>query len=256
MSMQLIHFLGTVVTAEYEKLEKDNKVTAVYVHHRIAESKSTDSTSDSQVSQTNSCIPSVPCLQQDTTYNRPKYSDDQQRKVIEIYDSFPCKLTAMKAINQIHGFESIYKRKIERWKLSSKPMGRPVSREFENEVITEYAEYWKKNCINKNSNSSSTSSYYSFCTSGAKPYISNSVLKKCALAVFDRDYWDEKSNSYIKKWHIDKLTSKLCFSNRWITGLLMRSNKSIPEGSVQHSDCRSASAVCRELVSCNSAEVV
>jgi hypothetical protein len=162
----------------------------------------------------------------------------------------------MKAINQIHGFESIYKRKIERWKLSSKPMGRPVSREFENEVITEYAEYWKKNYNNKNSSSSSTSNYYSFCTSGAKPYISNSVLKKCALAVFDRDYWDEKSNAYIKKWHIDKLTSKLCFSNRWITGLLMRSNKSIAEGSIHHSDSRSASAVRRELVSCNSVEVV
>lgn len=230
MSIQLIHFLGTVVTAEYEKLEQQK------------DSESTVSTSDSETSQTNTAILTVPCLEQDTittTYKRPKYSDDQQRKVIEIYDSFPCKLTAMKVINQMHGYESIYKRKIERWKRSDKPMGRPVSREFEDEVIKEYIEYRKRICIN------------SCITSGANPIMTNASLKKCALAVFDRDYWDEKSNSYIKKWQIDKRTCNLCFSNRWITGMLMRRKKSIAEGSV-HIDNRSTSANCSKLLSCNS----
>jgi len=215
MSMQLIHFLGTVVTAEYEKLEK--KDTALQQHiHRIIEIKSTDS----EASQINAGIPSVPCSFQVSNTNikhkRPKYSDDEQRKVIEIYDSFPCKIMAMKAINEMHGFESIYKRKIERWKRSDKSMGRPVSQEFEKEVIEEYINTYKKSNRNNNSHLS---------VGEMNLYVNNSSLKKCALVVWDREYWDEKTNAHIKKWHTDKLTCNLRFTGKWIGGLLKRSKK-------------------------------
>ena len=194
---------------------------------------STDSTtSDSELSQaydvvnstTASCCPQLD-LTTDVKRKRPKYSDDQQRRVIEIYDSFSCKVMAMKAINQMHGFESIYKRKIERWKRSNKSMGRPVSREFEMEVIEEF----RNTLISINNNKSNKQLEEEEVVVNA--IMTNSTLKKCALSVFDRQYWDETTKSFVQKWHVDRLTCNLCFTSKWIAGLLKRSKKTINSSS-------------------------
>lgn len=191
-------------------------------------------TSDSEVSQSNDTMKqpkasSSCCSQVDMTTDvkrkRPKYSDDQQRRIIEIYDSFSCKVMAMKAINQMYGFENIYKRKIERWKRSNKSMGRPVSREFEMEVIQEYHNtiITINNNINKQQQDEKEKE--------VNVYMTNSTLKKCALVVFDRQYWDESTKSYVQKWHVDKLTCNLCFTSKWIAGLLKRSKKTLNNSS-------------------------
>jgi len=250
MNIQLSHFLGAVVAAEYEKLENDLIMNV----HRIVESKSNDSTSDSEASQTKleirSGIDPTQGSITDVKRKRPKYSDDEQKRVIQIYDSFSCKLTAMKAINEIRGYENIYKRKIERWKRSSKSMGRPVSREFENEVIQEYRH-----------------AFSNLSGQMMSQYVTNSSLKKCALIVFDREYWDDKTKTFVKKWHLDKLTCNLCFTSKWISGVLKRSTKSIitggsichtnrSDGSIScmssYNNCPCASARRMELLRCNS----
>ena len=69
---------------------------------------------------------------------RIKYEANEQKAIIEIYDSFPDKSDAMKLIKCIKGFHNIYERKIKRWKSSDKMMGKPISQEFEDEVYEEY----------------------------------------------------------------------------------------------------------------------
>ena len=244
MSILLSHCLGVVIAAEYEKMEKEHHLIVNKkgdFHHRMVENitynnnNSIDSmTSDSEVSQSNDTMKqpkasSSCCSQLDMTTDvkrkRPKYSDDQQRRIIEIYDSFSCKVMAMKAINQMYGFENIYKRKIERWKRSNKSMGRPVSREFEMEVIEEYHNtiITINNNINKQQQDEKEKE--------VNVYMTNSTLKKCALVVFDRQYWDESTKSFVQKWHVDKLTCNLCFTSKWIAGLLKRSKKTLNNSS-------------------------
>ena len=209
----LSHFLEVVVAAEYEKMECNiHNITNIIENNVNKSNDMTSSSSDSESSQKDVRSPSASSPLQNSNMElkrkRPKYSDAEQRRVIELYDSFQCKVTAMKVINQMNGYESIYKRKIERWKRSDKSMGRPVSQEFEKEVIEEY----RSKCNG---------------LSNVDTYVTSAQLKKCALAVFDRDYWDEKTNTFTKKWHIDKRTCNLCFTSKWIAGLLKRSRKSV-----------------------------
>lgn len=142
---------------------------------------------------------------------RRKYTLDEQHHIINIYDTHECKTEAMHKINSIEGFEHVYERKIKRWKhCSAKPMGRPVSQEFEEEVLQEYVsavakiDWTSRNC----------------------PF-SYSKLKQCATKVFDREYEDSIADgvvTYHKKWLKDSRTRNLQFTSRWITGMIRRAS--------------------------------
>jgi len=140
-------------------------------------------------------------------WRRRKYTLEEQRTIIKLYDGFKCKAAAMRAINSIEGFEHVYVRKIRRWKSQSKPMGRPVSPEFELEVMEEYLMAMQQiTCLSTRQKSSH----------------SYSKMKECAKKVFNNDYWDEDSFSYVKKWQLDKRTCNLQFTNKWVSGMLRR----------------------------------
>lgn len=142
---------------------------------------------------------------------RRKYTLDEQRIIIDLYDTHECKTEAMNKINSMEGFEHVYERKIKRWKhCSAKPMGRPVSQEFEEEVLREYEQAVSK--IDW--------------TSRSCPF-SYSKLKQCATKVFDREYHDctvEGVVTYHKKWLKDSRTKNLQFTSRWITGMIRRAS--------------------------------
>lgn len=149
---------------------------------------------------------------------RRAYLVSEQREIINIYDSFVNKTDAIKHIKSMNGYHEIYERKIKRWKSSNKIMGKPISQEFENEILEE--------CIQENSN-----------------FINNIVknkkfesrrIKKNAMKIFDREYYSHKFNQLIQKWHYDNRTYNLQFTSKWIKGFLKRlkdkleSNSSLP----------------------------
>jgi len=140
---------------------------------------------------------------------RIKYEANEQKAIIEIYDSFPDKSDAMKLIKCIKGFHNIYERKIKRWKSSDKMMGKPISQEFEDEV---YEEYQK---INDNDDK-------------AFNIVSYVLIRQSGINVFNRDYIEENVNDdndevkYIKKWQYHPKTKSLQFTNKWVTGFVRR----------------------------------
>jgi hypothetical protein len=149
---------------------------------------------------------------------RRAYLVSEQREIINIYDSFVNKTDAIKHIKSMNGYHEIYERKIKRWKSSNKIMGKPISQEFENEILEE--------CIQENAN-----------------FINNIVMnkklesrriKKNAMKIFDREYYSHKFNQLIQKWHYDNRTYNLQFTSKWIKGFLKRlkdkleSNSSLP----------------------------
>ena len=140
---------------------------------------------------------------------RIKYEANEQKAIIEIYDSFPDKSDAMKLIKCIKGFHNIYERKIKRWKSSDKMMGKPISQEFEDEV---YEEYQK---INDNHDKTLI-------------IVSYVLIRQSGINVFNRDYIEENVNDdndevkYIKKWQYHPKTKSLQFTNKWVTGFVRR----------------------------------
>jgi len=54
---------------------------------------------------------------------------------------------------------------------------------------------------------------------------SYSLIKDCAKAVLNRDYWDDSTGTNCKKWLCDARTSKLKFTNKWVVGILQRDAK-------------------------------
>lgn len=48
------------------------------------------------------------------------------------------------------------------------------------------------------------------------------VVKNCAVAIWNKDYWDEESASFLKKWRMNRTTARLAFTNKWVYGLLRR----------------------------------
>lgn len=140
-------------------------------------------------------------------WRRRKYTVDEQRAIIKLYDGFKCKAEAMRAINSIEGYEHVYVRKVRRWKSQSKPMGRPVSPEFEVEVMEEYMMAMQQTLT---------------CPLRQKSSHSYSMMKECAKKVFNNDYWDEGTSSYVKRWQLDKRTCNLQFTNKWVSGMLRR----------------------------------
>lgn len=54
--------------------------------------------------------------------------------------------------------------------------------------------------------------------------FSHRLIRECARDIHNREYWNEKYGSFIKKWQKEKLTCNLMFSNKWVSGFLRREN--------------------------------
>ena len=151
-----------------------------------------------------------------TTTRNHNFSISERKSIMALYNSFDCKSTAMKLIQSIEGYENLTERRIKRWskKSSLKAPGRPISEEFEDEVLVACSQspYVKSDRVH------SKVSMYSY-----------ALVRECAYQVLHRDYWDESTGLYDKKWLNDSRTSKLQFTNKWILGMLQRSTKKIPQ---------------------------
>jgi hypothetical protein len=66
-------------------------------------------------------------------------TSDHRKAVLEHYDQFKCKTSALQVIKSINGFQDVNERKIKRWKKQATVIcpGRPISDEFEMEVLKE-----------------------------------------------------------------------------------------------------------------------
>lgn len=91
--------------------------------------------------------------------------------------------------------------------------GRPKCDEFEVEVIAECEceSSLENNGFDRKRSSSLSSNEYSY-----------AYVKKCAAIVMEKEYWDEGSRSFVKKWQLNRMTNRLCFSNKWVYGMLVR----------------------------------
>ena len=54
--------------------------------------------------------------------------------------------------------------------------------------------------------------------------FSHRLIRECARDIHNREYWNEKNGSFMKKWQKEKLTCNLMFSNKWVSGFLRREN--------------------------------
>jgi len=146
-----------------------------------------------------------------TTYHN--YSISERKSIVTLYDDFTCKVTAMKLIHSIEGYEKLNERRIKRWKKQStlKSPGRPISEEFEDEVLLE-CKHSPKN-IKKDKVTSKVNMY------------SYALVRECANKILNKDYWDDSTGISTKKWLNDSRTSKLQFTNKWILGVLQRGLK-------------------------------
>jgi len=86
--------------------------------------------------------------------------------------------------------------------------GRPKCDEFEDEVFAEC----ERSHLNKSNNTrKKRDNDYSYLH-----------VKTCATTVMNTEYWDESSNSFVKKWQLNRTTSKLRFTNKWVYNVLRR----------------------------------
>jgi hypothetical protein len=79
-------------------------------------------------------------------------------------------------------------------------MGRPISQEFESEVLDEYKRLFPP-----------------------LTELSRHSLRVCGHRVLNREYANADSGVMEQKWLKDPLTRSLQFTDRWITGILKRS---------------------------------
>jgi len=175
------------------------------LHKKLIENSSHVNITDMEHSESST---SVMARTTATATPRLLFSLAERKVLVDLYDSTDDKTTAMSLVNATqNGEQTITEQRIKRWKKSGmlKP-GRPLSVEFEEEVIAE--------CERTQSKESSSANIY--------PY---EFVRMCAFNVFNKDYWDDESSSFIKKWHHDKKTCKLRFSNRWVLGLMQRMSK-------------------------------
>jgi hypothetical protein len=100
--------------------------------------------------------------------------------------------------------------------------GRPKSNEFEDEVIAEC----ERLLLNENTN----------CTMRKRTNTySYTHVKNCAAIVMDREYWNEDTGSFVKKWQLNRTTNKLRFTNKWVFGVLRRHSNKTSLGSHSYS---------------------
>ena len=133
-----------------------------------------------------------------------KFTFNQQKNIIKLYNDNDNKIIAMQYIQLLPNCYNLNENDILRWMIKAKT-GKSISVEFENEVML------------------ACKKLDSFLNNNKKTY-SYTTIRECAKKVFDREYWDVNSKSFIKKWHYDKRTYKLQFTNKWVTGMLKRNN--------------------------------
>ena len=85
--------------------------------------------------------------------------------------------------------------------------GKQISYEFEDEVILYCENAYKL----KSSSPIIDRNKFTY---------SYSTIKKAAIIIYNKEYWDGRS--FIQKWHNDVRTRKLKFTNKWVTGMLRR----------------------------------
>ena len=145
-----------------------------------------------------------------------QYTSQEQKKIIQIYNDYDDKTIALKQIKLMIKCKYLTQQKILHWMSKSKT-GKAISSEFEDEVMVECNKLYNINFLdiknNKNLNIKKTYSY--------------SNIRECAKKIFDKDYWDDSSKSFIKQWHQDKRTYKLLFTNKWVCGMLKRYSERI-----------------------------
>ena len=145
-----------------------------------------------------------------------QYTSQEQKKIIQIYNDYDDKTIALKQIKLMIKCKYLTQQKILHWMSKSKT-GKAISSEFEDEVMVECNKLYNINFLdiknNKNLNIKKTYSY--------------SNIRECAKKIFDKDYWDDSSKSFIKQWHHDKRTYKLLFTNKWVCGMLKRYSERI-----------------------------
>jgi len=135
---------------------------------------------------------------------RRKYSVEEQKRIIRIYDAINNKTKAIKFLQDICGYNEIYVRKIKRWKSpANKPMGRPISQEFEAEVLDEYNKHFPP-----------------------QTELLRDNLRMCGYLVLNREYFNADSGAMEKKWLKDTRTRNLKFTYKWIKGMLKRNESS------------------------------
>jgi len=100
--------------------------------------------------------------------------------------------------------------------------GRPKSSEFEDEVIAECES--SLSCSRVKCSSRKRTNDYTY-----------AHVKKCAAIVMDREYWNEDTGSFVKKWQINRTTNKLRFTNKWVFGVLRRHSTMASLGSQSYS---------------------
>jgi len=130
--------------------------------------------------------------------------------------------------------------------------GRPRSTcdEFEEEVIAECERLLNSysSCFDGKTSSSSSSNEYTY-----------ALVKKCAAAVMEKEYWDEGRHSFVKKWQLNRTTSRLRFTNKWVQGVqlrrqLLKNKKKTSRGELSLSSSDGDMTTCSQSSStCNSA---
>jgi len=168
------------------------------IQKEYAREEAADSNGDNN---DNENIRSCQIIKSNTSNKRRKYSVEEQLEIIRIYDSISTKTKAIKFLQVECGYNEIYERKIKRWKTcAKKPMGRPISQEFESEALDEYKRHFPPHTE-----------------------LSRDYLRVCAHRVLNKEYVNADSGVMEQKWLKDQRTRSLQFTDRWITGILKRS---------------------------------
>lgn len=146
----------------------------------------------------------------------PKISNVERIAVIRLFNDMDSKVDALNKIRSIKGLESLDESMIRDWvvvedTLTCKQPGRPINEDFEDEVMIECEKNSEILCRSQVVRRGSSSNRFSY-----------DHIRRCAMKLLDTLYWDKSSNSYSKKWTLDKRVSKLHFTNKWILGLLRR----------------------------------
>jgi len=140
-----------------------------------------------------------------------KYTSQEQKDIIQVYNNYDDKTIALKQIKSLIQCKYLTQQKILHW-MSKLKTGKAISSEFEDEVMVECNKLYNINyCDIKNNNNLNIKKNYSY-----------SNIRECAKKIFDKDYWDESNKVFIKKWHHDRRTYKLLFTNKWVCGMLKR----------------------------------
>jgi len=148
------------------------------------------------------------------------------------------KVDALNRIRSIKGLENLDESMIRDWvvvegTLTCKQPGRPINEDFEDEVMIECEKNSELLCRSQVMRRGSSSNRFSY-----------DHIRSCAVKLLDTFYWDKSSNSFSKKWTLDKRVSKLHFTNKWISGLLRRqSMKKVMRSSYQSDDVVSTTSI-------------